>query len=102
MQDLRGNRRPFGGALILLSGDFRQTLPIIPRSTPADELKACLKASNLWSRMQKLTLITNIRVQLQNDPSAAHFSQQLLDFGDGKIPIDKTHCTSSTRFLQFD
>ncbi|XP_023315517.1 uncharacterized protein LOC111693855 [Trichogramma pretiosum] len=42
LQDLRENSSPFGGALILLSGDFRQTLPVIPRSTPADELNACL------------------------------------------------------------
>lgn len=93
LQDLRGNQQPFGGAIILLSGDFRQTLPVIPRSTPADELNACLKASNLWSRVQKLTLTTNMRVQLQNDPSGANFSQQLLDFGNGKIPIDAaTNC----------
>ncbi|GBP32025.1 ATP-dependent DNA helicase pif1 [Eumeta japonica] len=45
MQDLRGNQQLFGGALILLSGDFRQTLPVIPRSTPADEINACLKSS---------------------------------------------------------
>uniref|UniRef100_A0ABD2WQ69 ATP-dependent DNA helicase n=1 Tax=Trichogramma kaykai TaxID=54128 RepID=A0ABD2WQ69_9HYME len=46
LQDLREKSSPFGGALILLSGDFRQTLPVIPRSTPADELDACLKSSN--------------------------------------------------------
>ncbi|GFU75470.1 ATP-dependent DNA helicase [Trichonephila clavipes] len=56
LRDFRGNRRIFGGALILLSGDFRQTLPIIPRSTPADELHACLKSSVLWRHLQKLTL----------------------------------------------
>ncbi|GFS86285.1 ATP-dependent DNA helicase [Trichonephila clavipes] len=65
LRDFRGNRRIFGGALILLSGDFRQTLPIIPRSTPADELHACLKSSVLWRHLQKLTLKTNMRVQLQ-------------------------------------
>ncbi|XP_042912285.2 ATP-dependent DNA helicase PIF1-like [Parasteatoda tepidariorum] len=40
LKDLRGNEQLFGGALILLAGDFRQTLPVIPRSTPADELNA--------------------------------------------------------------
>ncbi|GFW17625.1 ATP-dependent DNA helicase [Trichonephila clavipes] len=55
LRDFRGNRRIFGGALILLSGDFRQTLPIIPRSTPADELHACLKSSVLWPNFCKIT-----------------------------------------------
>lgn len=48
LKDLRDNQNIFGGAMILLSGDFRQTLPVIPRSTVADELNACLKSSNLW------------------------------------------------------
>ena len=46
LRDLRSNQNLFGGAMILLAGDFRQTLPVIPRSTAADELNACLKASN--------------------------------------------------------
>jgi hypothetical protein len=31
----------FGNALILLAGDCRQKLPVLPRSTPADEINAC-------------------------------------------------------------
>ncbi|XP_049306716.1 uncharacterized protein LOC125777010 [Bactrocera dorsalis] len=42
MKDLRNDARHFGGALILLSGDFRQTLPVIPRSTAADEINVRL------------------------------------------------------------
>lgn len=91
MQDLRGNQQLFGGALILLSGDFRQTLPVIPRSTPADEINACLKSSVLWRYVQKLTLNINMRIHLQNDPAAHEFSKQLLQIGDGKIQIDRTN-----------
>lgn len=91
MQDLRGNQQIFGGALILLSGDFRQTLPVIPRSTPADEINACLKSSVLWRYVQKLTLNINMRIHLQNDPAAHEFSKQLLEIGDGKIQIDSTN-----------
>ncbi|XP_061381477.1 ATP-dependent DNA helicase pif1-like [Danaus plexippus] len=47
LKDLRRNNNIFGGLMILLAGDFRQTLPVIPRGTPADELNACLKASPL-------------------------------------------------------
>jgi len=41
LKDLNRNDRHFGDALSLLSGDFRQTLPIIPRSTCADEINVC-------------------------------------------------------------
>lgn len=47
LRDIRGIDQLMGGRLILLAGDFRQILPVIPRSTPADELNACLKASYL-------------------------------------------------------
>lgn len=91
MQDLRGNRQIFDGALMLLSGDFRQILPVVPRSTPADEIHACLKSSNLWRHVKKLTLNTNMRVHLHNDQSADRFSKQLLEIGNGKLKIYNTN-----------
>lgn len=88
MQDLRNNQNLFGGALILLAGDFRQTLPVIPRSTAADEINACLKSSSIWKHVKTLKLTTNMRVALLNDQSADVFSKQLLDIGNGKIAVD--------------
>ncbi|CAH0682997.1 unnamed protein product [Spodoptera exigua] len=90
LKDLRRNNNIFGGLMILLAGDFRQTLPVVPRGTPADELNACLKASPLWNNVKTLSLSTNMRVQLQNDQSAAQFSKQLLDVGNGKVQVDAT------------
>uniref|UniRef100_A0A0K8VHV1 ATP-dependent DNA helicase n=1 Tax=Bactrocera latifrons TaxID=174628 RepID=A0A0K8VHV1_BACLA len=87
MKDLRGNQQLFGAALILLSGDFRQTLP---RSTPADEINACLKSSALWRFVKKIVNV-NMRVLLQDDSSAQQFSEQLLDIGNGKMQIDNTN-----------
>lgn len=88
LQDLRDNRTLFGGAMILLAGDFRQTLPVIPRSTAADEINACLKSSNLWRHVKTLKLTTNMRIQLQHDETADEFSKQLLDIGNGKLAVD--------------
>ncbi|XP_072395344.1 uncharacterized protein [Diabrotica undecimpunctata] len=90
LKDLRNDWRCFEGAMILLSGDFRQILPVIPRSTAADEINACLKSSNLWRYVKKLQLTTNMRVTLLNDTSAEDFSEQLLTIGNGQVPVDES------------
>ncbi|XP_050340296.1 uncharacterized protein LOC126766582 [Bactrocera neohumeralis] len=78
------------------SSDFRQTLPVIPRSAAADEINACLKSSPLWRYVWKLQLTTNMRVALLNDPSAELFSTQLLTIGNGHVPVD-----ASKGFISF-
>ncbi|GFX39486.1 ATP-dependent DNA helicase [Trichonephila clavipes] len=50
LKDIKNSDKLF---LLVLSGDFRQTLPVIPRSTYADEINACLKSSPLWRVMLK-------------------------------------------------
>lgn len=55
LKDIRGNNNLMGGALLLLCGDFRQTLPVIPKSTPADEIYACLKYSSVWKFVVKVS-----------------------------------------------
>ena len=40
MQDIRCNKNLMGGVTVLMAGDFRQTLPVVPRGTRADEVKA--------------------------------------------------------------
>lgn len=103
IQDLRNSQSIFGGSMILLAGDFRQTLPVVPRSTPADEINACLKSSNLWKHVKTLKLTTNMRIALTNDQSAVVFSKQLLDVGNGRIPMDASTglITLPTDFCQF-
>lgn len=77
-----------GGIVLVLAGDFRQTLPVISRSTPADELNACLKSSSIWRHVQKLPLKVNMRVRLKMDTSTHDFSEQLLRLGNGKFPTE--------------
>lgn len=40
--------RRFGGAMMLLTVDFLQTLSVIPQSTLGDDLNAYLKLSYFW------------------------------------------------------
>ena len=64
--------------LILLSGAFRQTLPIISWSTVVDELNACLvNSSNFLRHLKTLQLTTNMRVFLQQDQTEFVISKQL-------------------------
>lgn len=90
LKDLRGNGQSFGRAHILLSGDFRQTLPVFLRLTPADELNSCLQSSVLWKHVKELTLKINIPMySIPNDVSVECFVEQLLDIGNGKMAIDR-------------
>ncbi|KAK4304058.1 hypothetical protein Pmani_023972 [Petrolisthes manimaculis] len=78
-----------GGITVVLAGDFRQTLPVIPKGTKADELKASLKASPLWKHVRKLHLTTNMRVHLFGDQTAGQFAKHLLNIGNGCIPLSQ-------------
>jgi len=73
-----------GGLTVILAGDFRQTLPIIPRGTMTDEIKACIKSSQLWRYLKSMKLQTNMRVQQSNDFDSKQFSDYLLSIGNGK------------------
>lgn len=88
LQDLKGNNKLFGGTLLLLSGDFRQTLPVVPKSTPADELNACIKSSYLWRHVKTLSLTTNMRTHMQNDDMSRLYAENLLKIGNGLISTD--------------
>ncbi|UYV67936.1 hypothetical protein LAZ67_5002546 [Cordylochernes scorpioides] len=88
LQDIRDDPQPMGGLVVLLAGDFRQTLPVVTRGTPADELNACLKYSYLWSHIVKMHLTVNMRVQLHNDTTAAQFADELLKIGEGQLETD--------------
>lgn len=85
LQDLRGNNIIMGGVTVLLAGDFRQTLPVIPRGTRADEVNACIKSSTLWPQIQSLRLSKNMRVHVHGDQGAGEFSALLLKVGDGRV-----------------
>jgi len=39
LQDIRSSNHLMDGMTVLLAGDFRQTLPIVPRGTRADEVR---------------------------------------------------------------
>lgn len=102
LQDVRENQQVMGGLLIVLSGDFRQILPVVRRGTRANETNACLKSSFLWKHVETLSLTTNMRVRLRGSrEDDFHYADLLLKIGnathpkpsdDGTIPIPPELC----------
>ena len=88
LKDLRNSTLLMGGITVLLSGDFRQTLPIIPRGTKADELQACIKSSVLWNYVNIYSLSTNMRSLLSGDSGQLMFANNLLKLGNGNLDQD--------------
>ncbi|GBO37537.1 ATP-dependent DNA helicase PIF1, partial [Araneus ventricosus] len=98
LKDIRRNNNRMGGVTMVLAGDFRQTLPVIPRGTRADEMQACLKSSYLWNGIQRLGLTTNMRVHLNGEPSAQQFADNLLQLGNGAMtPDNQDGCIAMQR-----
>ena len=40
--------QPFGGKVMVFGGDFRQILPVVPRSEREATVGACFSRSHLW------------------------------------------------------
>ena len=47
LNDLKENNLPFGGVTVILSGDFKQTIPIVIRSHQLAQIRVCIKKSPL-------------------------------------------------------
>ena len=70
-------------------GDFRQTLPVVPRGSRAQIVNASLRKSRLWRHVEVLHLTKNMR--LDNTPESNAFAQWLLKVGAGShLPPDKS------------
>ena len=67
LQDLRNNfEQPFGGMTIVLGGDIRQILPVIPTGTKEDIINATINNSYLWPYFKILKLTENMRLKQYN------------------------------------
>jgi hypothetical protein len=88
LRDLRDCNLPMGGITVVLSGDFRQKLPVVPKGTKADQLLACLKSSPMWPAVRTLSLSHNMRARLSCHPLAERFATTLLQLGEGKTTVD--------------
>ncbi|CAI0423543.1 unnamed protein product [Linum tenue] len=84
--------KPFGGKRILLGGDFRQILPVVPGGGRGSTLNTSIVRSPLWAHCHLLSLQPNIRINHDDVNSTTIFSvmtfpQWILAIGDGLAPM---------------
>ncbi|XP_061342199.1 uncharacterized protein LOC133288457 [Gastrolobium bilobum] len=84
--------KPFCGKVVVLGGDFRQILPIVPHGSRQDIVHATINSSCLWSHCHLLTLTKNMRLSsgsdIHNLMEIKEFSDWLLKVGDGVLGDD--------------
>ncbi|CAN1186335.1 ATP-dependent DNA helicase PIF1 [Linum perenne] len=79
---------PFGGITVVFGGDFRQTLPIIPKATRTEIVNSSIKRSYLWDGMEVIKLCQNMRLHREGCTSCEaneiqSFSSWIVSIGDG-------------------
>jgi hypothetical protein len=79
LKEIMQNQIPFGGKVLLLGGDFRQTLPVVRHGKRAAIIEASLKFNKYWNKFKTLKLANNVR---SVDPD---FSSYLLKVGNGEL-----------------
>lgn len=94
LQDIMENNVLFGGKVIVLGGDFRQVLPVIPKGTRDDCINASLVKSYIWPLLTKFRLQENMRAR--TNPA---FSNYILRIGNGLEPEDEAGNIKLPTFL---
>jgi hypothetical protein len=79
LREIMDEELPFGGKVLLLGGDFRQCLPVVPHGSRATIVESSMKFSPLWSCFKQLHLQTNVR---STDPK---YSDWLIQLGTGQL-----------------
>ncbi|KAK9667075.1 hypothetical protein RND81_14G230900 [Saponaria officinalis] len=83
LRDLCSRDTVFGGKFVVFRGDFRQVLPVIPKSTLQEAVTANFVLSPLWPTLTKIHLTVNMRAI--HDPG---FSDFALKVGNGSSSFE--------------
>ena len=91
---------PFGGKVVILLGDFRQTCPVIRKGTKAEVINASISHSPIWPKFTIYRLITPIRNA--EDPPFAAFVDAIGDGGGPEISFQGLqHAKSRADLIEF-
>ena len=101
---LEDDTRFFGGMSMLLGGDFRQTLPVQPKSRKAQIINLTLPNSYLWSHFTVYRLHRNMRLSetetsVVSSSHTSDFASWLLDIGNRKIGTPDKDDPENTKII---
>jgi len=82
LRETLGQDLPFGGINVLFGGDFRQTLPVVPKGSREQIVGASIRQSSFWPRVHLYYLKANMR--LDRNPESELFARWLLEVGAGR------------------
>ena len=82
LREILGRNLPFGGINVLFGGDFRQTLPVVPKGSREQIVGASIRQSSFWPRVQLYHLKVNMH--LDRSPESEQFAHWLLQVGAGR------------------
>ena len=85
LRDIMHCNRDFGGKCVLMGGDFRQILPVIPKGNRAAIIDSCINSSYLWEKCTVFHLKKNMR--LLNSGSKAD-SERISWFSNWLLSVD--------------
>ena len=80
---------PFGGKVVVCTGDYRQILPVVKNENHIATVHASLSSSYLWQHVRVLELVENMRIKAARLAGAPNhelewFNDWLLALGEGR------------------
>ncbi|KAL7608501.1 hypothetical protein Lser_V15G10579 [Lactuca serriola] len=102
---LECKKKPFGGISVLLGDDFRQTLPVVPKSTRSELTTLTLPKSYLRPLFEVRMLTENMHLLSNTNAetytiSTMDFASWLLNIGDGLLGCPDTDDPDNTSWVQ--
>jgi ATP-dependent DNA helicase PIF1 len=76
----------WGGKVVGMTGDLRQTLPVVKRGSPGQIVNACIGNAPFWKDVKKMSLTRNMRIERAMAAARAEmesFNDMQMQIGDG-------------------
>ncbi len=86
LDDAEATEKIFSGKTVVLGGDFRQILPVVPKGGREDIVSASLLRLHLWQHVTILCLHINMQIMATNSKEQREFSKWVLNVGDDNLP----------------